>query len=178
MNEKISRSTATTYEEWATFLQNDVDQHQYPLDPDVDPYAELCAHAAVTAFYISLPKGTPGKSPEDYLTPRYEALMPHQLVENRDQGAIEMYDRKLVDEVLTALGDPKGLEVYPESLARPTEGTTQSREPIFIYPKATTLAHIYTKAAGGVYEKDFLGYLWKIIIEVVKASKRKTLYSS
>ena len=103
--------------------------------------------------------------------------MPFQLVESRDSRGIEAYDRKLVDGVLTALGDPKGLEVYPESLSGQSIEAEHSREPVFIYPKATTLAHVYTKAAGGVYQKDFLGYLWKIIIEVVKASKRKDIRS-
>ena len=177
MNERIARSTASTYEEWVEFLQKEVNHHQYPLEPDVDPYAQLCAQAAVSAFYVSLPKGIAGKSPEDYLTPRYESLMPFQLVESRDSRGIEAYDRKLVDGVLTALGDPKGLEVYPESLSGQSIEAEHSREPVFIYPKATTLAHVYTKAAGGVYQKDFLGYLWKIIIEVVKASKRKDIRS-
>ena len=176
MNEKVARSSARTYQEWLEFLQQEVDKFNF--NPDVDPYAELCAHAAVTAFYVSLPLGRAGKSPEDYLTPRYETLIPFQLVETSDHELLTQYDGKLVNAVLTALGDPKGLEVYTESLHGPLDPGRSSHEPVFIYPKATTLAHDYTKAVGDVYQKDFLGYLWKIIIEVVKASKRKASYIS
>jgi len=173
MNERIAMSTARTYEEWLSFLQHYIEKHRFPANPDVEPYAELCARAAVSSCFISLPKTS--NMHRGYLTPRYEFLLPSQVVETRDPKQIRDYDQQLVQAVVNALADPKGLDVYPESVAESSDEHDRSSppEPVFIFPKATVLAHIYAKEAGAVYRRDFLGYLWKIIIEAVKTGRKR-----
>lgn len=177
MNQKIAKSSADTYDGWVEFLRSEIENQAHPSDPDVEPYAELCARAAVTSFYASLPSNVRG-APEAFLTPRYEVLLPRQLVESWKQEQTDQakaYDEKVLEAVVAAIGDKKGLDVYPDSLEGP-EGV-DADQPQFLFPKATTYAHLYSKEVSGVHESDFRGYLLKIIVDVTKASRGRRLES-
>ncbi len=155
----------TKEDQWISFIEKRIEEKKELIEePDPELYALLCARAAVLSFYCGVKGGrlTLEDLPtESTALPRYEILLPYRLLESSD---LVEKEREYVGRVLTALADPRTLDIYTETLktgARP------------ILPWALCRAHEFVKDTVRLYREDFRGYLFRLAVRVAEEEMEK-----
>ena len=102
--------------EWITeiesHLANKPAHTRREIKPYVRTYAHLCAKGAVLSFYIQPTPTIPEEPSKDIIQiPRYEVLLPYDVLENKEQ--LEKIDKIYVNRVAQTVADERMIDIYP-----------------------------------------------------------------
>jgi len=94
------------------YLGNKPAHTRREIKPYIRTYAHLCAKGAILSFYVQPTPTVPEEPSKDIIQiPRYEVLLPYDVLENREQ--IEKIDSAYVMRIAQIATDQRMIDIYP-----------------------------------------------------------------